>query len=77
MQTRDHLQELDCDDDVFVIIAHDATVRDVVDHFPKSINDWKGRRWGKDTKWAFFKDFQKHWELQGQHAQAIDVKTSE
>jgi glyoxylase-like metal-dependent hydrolase (beta-lactamase superfamily II) len=66
MQTRDHLQELDCDDNVFVIIAHDATVRDAVDHFPKSINDWKERGWARDTKWAFFKDFQHHWELQRQ-----------
>lgn len=38
------LQELDCLGDVFVIIAHDSTVRDGVPHFPHSLNDWKERR---------------------------------
>jgi hypothetical protein len=38
--TATRLQELDADDRVFVIIAHDSTVRDGVDHFPESLNDW-------------------------------------
>ncbi|TLD28150.1 hypothetical protein PspLS_04295 [Pyricularia sp. CBS 133598] len=38
------LQELDCIDDVFVIVAHDGTVRDGgVPRFPASLNDWKAK----------------------------------
>lgn len=55
-KTKKKLQALDCDDDVFVIIAHDSTVRDGVPHFPQSLNDWKQKGWGRDLKWAFLKD---------------------
>ncbi|KAH6693881.1 metallo-beta-lactamase superfamily protein [Plectosphaerella plurivora] len=56
------LQELDCDENVFVIIAHDSTVRDAVDHFPASLNEWKTRGWGQRTKWAFLKDLGTYWD---------------
>lgn len=65
MKTKGHLEELDCDDDVFVITAHDATVRDAVDHFPMTLNNWKDKGWGKATKWAFFKDFETYWQKEG------------
>lgn len=56
------LQELDADERVFVIIAHDSTVRDGVDHFPRPLNDWKAKGWGKSLKWAFFRDLEMYWE---------------
>lgn len=59
------LQELDCNEDVFVIIAHDSTVRDGVAHFPTSLNDWKTKGWGKGLKWAFFRDLESYWKSQG------------
>lgn len=59
------LQELDVDERVFVIIAHDSTVRDGVDHFPQSLNDWRARGWGNSLKWAFFRDLEIYWERQG------------
>lgn len=40
-ETKTKLQELDCNEDVFVIIAHDSTVRDYVPHFPAALNEWK------------------------------------
>lgn len=64
-QTSRWLQELDCDENIFVIIAHDATVRDAVDHFPQSINDWKEKGWGKSLKWKFFRDLEPCWKQQG------------
>lgn len=64
-ETRDQLQELDCNEDIFVIIAHDATVRDAVDHFPLSLNDWKKKGWGKDVKWTFFRDLEPYWRAKG------------
>ncbi|KAL6708928.1 hypothetical protein ACN47E_002335 [Coniothyrium glycines] len=59
------LQELDADEKIFVIIAHDLTVRDGVDHFPKSLNDWKSRGWGQSLKWAFFRDLESYWKQSG------------
>ncbi|KAF2854210.1 Metallo-hydrolase/oxidoreductase [Plenodomus tracheiphilus IPT5] len=59
------LQELDADDRVFVVIAHDSTVRDGVDHFPKALNDWRERGWGRSLKWAFFRDLEVYWKSQG------------
>jgi glyoxylase-like metal-dependent hydrolase (beta-lactamase superfamily II) len=62
IETIGKLQEADCQDNVFVIIAHDATVRDVVDQFPRSLNRWKERGWGKDVKWAFLRDAAAYWK---------------
>lgn len=59
------LQELDADDRIFVIIAHDSTVRDGVDHFPRSLNQWKSRGWGHSLKWAFFRDLEPYFKDQG------------
>lgn len=65
MRTVGSLQQLDCNENVLVIIAHDSTVRDAVDHFPKSLNGWKERGWGRETKWAFLRDLRAYWESQG------------
>lgn len=64
-KTMGHLQELDCDENIFVIIAHDSTVRDGVDHFPKRLNEWKEKGWGKSLKWAFFGDMEPYWKSKG------------
>lgn len=60
--TLGHLQEFDCHEDVFVIIAHDATVRDGAPHFPLSLNDWKARGLGARLKWAFLRDLEPYWK---------------
>lgn len=65
IETIGKLQEADCMDNIFVIIAHDATVRDAVDHFPLSLNEWKAREWGKDLKWAFLRDAADYWDSKG------------
>lgn len=59
------LQELDADERVFVIIAHDSTVRDGVDHFPESLNDWKAKGLGRSLKWAFFRDLAPYFKDKG------------
>lgn len=63
-ETKGKLQELDCHEDVFVIIAHDATVRDHVPHFPHSLNDWKEKRRAAELKWAFLRDLRSYWQAQ-------------
>lgn len=60
-ETKTKLQELDCLDDVFVIIAHDSTVRDHVPHFPASLNNWKHKGWAHKLKWAFMRDLRTYW----------------
>lgn len=60
-KTKTKLQELDSRDDVFVIIAHDSTVRDGVPHFPADLNDWKAQGWGRDLQWAFLRDLEHYW----------------
>ncbi|PSR80539.1 beta-lactamase-like protein [Coniella lustricola] len=65
------LQELDCHEDVLVIVAHDSTIRDAAPHFPESLNDWKSRGLGKRVKWAFLfkwaflRDLKVYWESKG------------
>ncbi|KAG8631915.1 hypothetical protein KVT40_001055 [Elsinoe batatas] len=59
--TKGHLQELDCDDNIFVIIAHDSTVRDGVPHFPATLNDWRQKGLGHKLKWAFMRDLEPVW----------------
>ncbi|RMZ13014.1 hypothetical protein D0862_02477 [Hortaea werneckii] len=60
-KTKVKLQELDCRDDVFVIVAHDSAVRDYVPHFPASLNSWKQKGWAQALKWAFMRDLKTYW----------------
>lgn len=64
-KTKENLQELDCDENIFVIIAHDSTVRDGVKHFPESLNDWKEQGYGRKLKWKFFRDLEPYWKTKG------------
>lgn len=59
------LQELDCLENVLVIIAHDSTVRDRAPHFPESLNNWKEKGLGDKVRWAFFRDLEVYWKSKG------------
>lgn len=59
------LQELDCDEDVFIIIAHDSAVRKTAPHFPRTLNDWKSEGLGSKLKWAFLNDLASYWKPKG------------
>ena len=65
INTVEKLQQVDCRDDVFVIIAHDRVVRDMVDHFPNDLNDWKERGWGKTARWGWLQDLETHFTEKG------------
>jgi glyoxylase-like metal-dependent hydrolase (beta-lactamase superfamily II) len=65
METIRKLQEVDCDEDVFVIIAHDGAVRDGVPHFPAALNQWKENGWARSLRWAFLKDLEGYWRQKG------------
>ncbi|WAO95518.1 Lactamase-B domain-containing protein [Fusarium falciforme] len=49
--------ELDARDDVFVVVAHDSTLLDVINFFPDKVNDWKENGWKEKSRWRFLKDF--------------------
>jgi len=51
------LEEFDADPDVFVVVAHDDSLGEVVDFFPKGANAWRERGWGEKGRWGFLRDF--------------------
>jgi glyoxylase-like metal-dependent hydrolase (beta-lactamase superfamily II) len=53
------VQEADAREDIFVVMAHDDSLLDVVDFFPEYANDFVKKGWVRDGKWAFLKDFRK------------------
>ncbi|KAL2167187.1 hypothetical protein VTG60DRAFT_1599 [Thermothelomyces hinnuleus] len=58
MDTVGKIQELDASDDVFVVMAHDLTLRDRIPLFPEELNDWKERGLRSSTRWLFLRDFE-------------------
>lgn len=51
-------EELDANRDIFTFIAHDWSLKGVVDEFPKSLNGWKNKGWKETTRWLYLRDFQ-------------------
>lgn len=61
LRTVESLQEFDADENVFVAIAHDNVLKDVVDIFPKrKMNDWKANKWGEKSHWHFVNELPVH-----------------
>jgi glyoxylase-like metal-dependent hydrolase (beta-lactamase superfamily II) len=58
LKTVDNIKELDASDDVFVILAHDITLRGNVDFYPSTINDWKAKGYDMKTRWLFCKELE-------------------
>ncbi|KAK5113121.1 hypothetical protein LTR62_003700 [Meristemomyces frigidus] len=52
-----HFQEFDAQPGVFAVIAHDASLRDVVEFYPAEANGWKGKGLGEQGRWRFLRDF--------------------
>ena len=55
-QTVEKLKAFDGRDDVMIVIAHDATLLNVLDFFPQDINDWNVRGWAAQGRWLFLGD---------------------
>ncbi|KAF4960384.1 hypothetical protein FGADI_1031 [Fusarium gaditjirri] len=58
VKTIKEAQKADAKDNVFFVFAHDMTIFDVIDTFPKQANDWKEKSWKEKTLWKFLNDFQ-------------------
>ena len=53
----DKMGEFDGHDNVFVNVAHDTSLYDVVEFFPKKANGWSKKGWREHGRWRFLKDF--------------------
>lgn len=51
------LLPFDAQDNIFSVIAHDLSLLDVVDLYPKTANDWKAKGWKEQGRWRFLRDF--------------------
>jgi glyoxylase-like metal-dependent hydrolase (beta-lactamase superfamily II) len=56
-QSIEGLTEFDAHENIFVVLAHDASLRKVVDFYPQDANDWKQKLWRKEGRWRFLIDF--------------------
>lgn len=64
-ETVGRLQELDCNDNIMVVIAHDGSARDYLPHFPQDLNSWKEQGLGKKLRWSFLRDLKSYWVSKG------------
>jgi hypothetical protein len=60
------VQRFDADENIFVVAAHDASIRGILDLFPKMANDWKAKELKKKGRWLFLSDFERALELAGE-----------
>ncbi|KAK4234658.1 beta-lactamase-like protein [Achaetomium macrosporum] len=58
METVRKIRELDASEDVFVVLAHDLSLRQRIPPFPERLNDWKARGLRPETRWVFLQDFE-------------------
>lgn len=56
-ETITKIQEVDAADNIMVMMAHDASLLDVVQFFPKQANDFMRKGWKEKARWRFLKDF--------------------
>lgn len=48
--------EFDADPNIMILLAHDNSLLETIDLFPKSINDWKDKGWKERNTWQFLSD---------------------
>jgi glyoxylase-like metal-dependent hydrolase (beta-lactamase superfamily II) len=56
-QSTQKLEALDADSRVLVVIAHDNTLEEVINVYPKTASSWKENSWKDRVVWRFLKDF--------------------
>lgn len=58
------LEIFDASPDVFVLIAHDTSLLEVLPFFPETITNWDSADFKSDGKWRFLKDYENAVNLQ-------------
>lgn len=56
-QSVDKMQEFDAQENVLIAIAHDRTLYDLFEYFPKKANGWSEKGWKQEGRWRFLRDF--------------------
>ena len=51
------VQQLDVQDNILVILAHDASIKHVLKYWPESANGWMNEGWKSECTWSFLKDY--------------------
>lgn len=51
------ITELDAAENIFVILAHDGSLKGHIDFFPLAINEWRAKGLKSATRWLFCEDF--------------------
>lgn len=57
METVKKIHELDAQDEIFVILGHDRSLRSRIPMFPEKVNGWREMNLRLDTRWLFCEDF--------------------
>lgn len=52
-RSADELANFDGEENVLTILAHDDSLLDVLEYFPKTANEWKRKGWGLKGHWRF------------------------
>jgi hypothetical protein len=48
------MQAFDAAENIWVVIAHDQALLDLVDFYPASVNDWQRKGYAQKTRWRFW-----------------------
>ncbi|KAK4504592.1 hypothetical protein PRZ48_005508 [Zasmidium cellare] len=51
------LEVIDAADEVLTVLAHDWTLKGIIDEWPKALNGWKAKGWKAGARWKFLGDF--------------------
>lgn len=57
IRTIEKLQEADVRDDILFVAAHDASLLDIVEFFPRKANNFMQLGWVRKARWRFLMDF--------------------
>lgn len=57
VRTIEKLQQADAHENILMVAAHDESLLDIVDFFPKKANDFMKKDWVKAARWRFLIDF--------------------
>lgn len=52
------VQEFDAHETIFVVLAHDRHIKDIIDLFPDPLNAWKEKGFDEDSRWKFLEDIE-------------------
>jgi len=58
LETIGGLQAFDARAEVLMVVAHDASLLDMLPFYPKSVNDWYDKGVGRKAHWRFLRDFE-------------------